>query len=212
VVWRCSRSARRGGVPAPPPCSRPDRGKLSVKLETFCTCCVRVTTSVLRSTVTARVSTLHTHWVSPSDLSSSALSQATRDLVSGLVAVGLGDKAIMRLVQGDLLKWDRRDDFDRVASRDTLLSKQDIRNARRLNSKQLHADDTTSFDLMVRALIAIEDSPVIFYKAPGESARHGLEEDDWCLVLSSLWMRDQLKENVATPHPLSSLYALCNPL
>lgn len=132
--------------------------------------------------------------------------------MSGLVAVGLGDKAIMRLVQGDLLKWDRRDDFDRVASRDTLLSKQDIRNARRLNSKQLHADDTTSFDLMVRALIAIEDSPVIFYKAPGESARHGLEEDDWCLVLSSLWMRDQLKENVATPHPLSSFHALCNPL
>jgi hypothetical protein len=185
----------RLGEAAEVPLLRPVRGKPSIKLESSCTCCVH-TVKHPNGSVVADITSLHSHWINVTDLRSSSLSPDTHSFVASLLSIGLGDKAIMRLVQADIFKWDRRDEFDDVVSRDSLLSAQDIRNIKRLNSPQLHSCDTTSFDMMVRALMLEDDSPVLFYKSPGEPARNGLEAEDWCLVISTVWMRGQLAKHV----------------
>jgi hypothetical protein len=202
TTWRCTRSARRGEVAADP-VIRSLRGKPTIKLEAACTCTVR-TCKHVDGSVRAEITGLHTHWRSATELRNSRLSPDTNSFVASMLAIGLGDKAIMRLVQADVFKWERRDDCDTAVSRDSLLSTQDIRNIRRLNSPQLHSCDTTSFDMMVRVLILEENSPILYYKSPGEPARDGLDEDDWCLVISTAWMQEQLAQNVSLS--LSSVF------
>jgi hypothetical protein len=205
TTLRCTRSARRGEVAADP-VIRPLRGKPTIKLEAACTCAVR-TCKHFDGSVRAEIIGLHTHWRSATELRNSRLSPETNSFVASMLAIGLGDKAIMRLVQADIFNWERRDDCDTAVSRDSLLSTQDIRNIRRLNSPQLHSCDTTSFDMMVRALILEENSPILYYKSPGEPGRDGLDEDDWCLVISTVWMQDQLAHNVSL-----SLFSVSLPL
>jgi hypothetical protein len=166
-TWRCNRSWRQAGGDL---FQRPNRSKPSIKLETHCVCTLDILVSS-EDVVTCRAFPLHNHWVSPSDLRSRRLSAETRSFVNNLSAMGLSDNAIISMVRGDVLSWENRDEFDTACTRDILLTKQDIRNVKRLQSQQLDPCDTTSFEMMVRRLQAQEDGPVRFFKGPGEPAR-----------------------------------------
>jgi hypothetical protein len=171
IQWRCARSARRGESTLGAPLQRDIRSKPSIKLKQYCTClieeCQRSDGSVL-----VNWTPLHNHWVSPTDLRSMPLSADTRAFVSTLINLGMTDKAILRVVQADVFRWENRDQFDQVVTRDLLLTMQDLRNAKRLQSRQMDADDTLSFDRMIRLLMLQNNSPVIFYKSPGPIHTH----------------------------------------
>jgi hypothetical protein len=185
---------------------RTNRGKPSVKLDSYCICTLTTHEFTVDGSVTASVFPVHNHWIAPRDLRNASLSAGTRALLSSLVSIGLDDNAIMRMVQTDVLEWQHRNDFDQSVTRDNLVSKQDIRNAKRVHTHQHHSCDTTSFDMMVRELLMHDDGPVLFYKGPGEPARNGLAIHEWCLVLATQFMLQQLEENVppslSPPHTL----------
>jgi hypothetical protein len=130
VVWRCGRSARRGEplaavkpTIATESTTRTNRSKPSMKLDHYCTCsieeCERPDGSML-----VHVASFHNHWLSPTDLRSTPLSTDTRSFVATLIHLGLTDKAILRAVQADVFRWENRDEFDEVVTRDLLLTMQ----------------------------------------------------------------------------------------
>jgi hypothetical protein len=213
-TWRCNRSWREADSDQ---FERPNRSIPTIKLGTQCVCTLETTISP-DGIVTCCAYPLHNHWVSPSDLRSRQLSAETRTFVSSLSAMGLSDNAIIAMVRGDVLSWENRNEFDSACTRDTLLTKQDIRNVKRLQFQQLDPCDTTSFEMMIRRLQAQEDGPVRFYKGPGQPARFffhmlsadrsdphlcvgrdGLKSEEWCLVLSTRFMLDELERNVSPP-------------